>query len=205
MRTGQTRTWDAGNGRGLIIRIARICRWLLTPQSRIRDGDLLKVSYYYAPVLDAGQVGICLSHPETYKILADGFHGISELLGPSKILISCDEVRVIGQCQLCRSRNQNCGQILADAVKKCQAIIKHEIPEAQMFVWSDMFDPYHNAVANYYLTASTLEGSWEGIGAECGIFNWNFGKSSESLAFFNKRGHRQISHGIMMSRRGKKA
>ena len=33
----------------------------------------------------------------------------------------------------------------------------------EVVVWSDMFDPNHNAVDDYYLVNGTLAGSWEGL------------------------------------------
>ena len=64
-----------------------------------------------------------------------------------------------------------------------------------MFVWSDMFDPYHNAVDDYYLAHGTLKGSWLGLDRDTIIVNWNSGAAEKSLDFFAKRGHKQILAG----------
>ena len=32
-----------------------------------------------------------------------------------------------------------------------------------IYVWNDMFDPFHNAVNDYYLVRGDLKGSWEGL------------------------------------------
>ncbi len=58
-----------------------------------------------------------------------------------------------------------------------------------------MFDPHHNAVADYYLVNGTLAGSWEGLPADVEIANWNGGKARESLAWFAGRGHPQVIAG----------
>lgn len=68
-------------------------------------------------------------------------------------------------------------------------------PKAEILVWSDMFDPNHNAVANYYFVNGTLAGSWEGLDKSVILANWNGGKAKESLAFFSGRGHRQLIAG----------
>ena len=52
-----------------------------------------------------------------------------------------------------------------------------------------MFDPTHNAHADYYLVRGDLAGSWEGLPSDVGIAAWNFDRRDESLAFFAKRGH----------------
>jgi hypothetical protein len=61
--------------------------------------------------------------------------------------------------------------------------------------WSDMFDPNHNAVDNYYLVNGPLTGSWDGLPARVTIANWNGGKAASSLQWFDKRGHQQIIAG----------
>ncbi len=61
------------------------------------------------------------------------------------------------------------------------------------YVWSDMFDPHHNAIKGpYYLVDGDLTGSWEGLNKDVVIVNWNGGKSKQSLAFFAGRGHEQV-------------
>ena len=62
-------------------------------------------------------------------------------------------------------------------------------------VWSDMFDPTHNAVDSYYLVNGSLKGSWEGLDKSMTIMNWNGGKLAESAKFFADRGHKQVIAG----------
>ena len=93
---------------------------VIKADGRIKEGQLLKVSYYTVPLIGSGQVGICLSHPKTYEILQKHIRRVNEMFSPTKVFIGCDEIRIIGQCTLCRSRNLTSGEILADAVKKMQ-------------------------------------------------------------------------------------
>ena len=85
--------------------------------------------------------------------------------------------------------------MLADNVRKCEKILKSVNPRARIVVWSDMFDPHHNAVDSYYLVNGSLKGSWEGLSRDVIVANWNGGKARESLAFFDGRGHRQLIAG----------
>jgi len=169
----------------------------LLPGSRIKNGQKVKISYYHVPIVNQSQVGICLSNPKTYDILEKQFKSLNALLKPEKIFIGCDEIRVLGHCGLCKSNSRIGGQILAEAIKKCRSIILKYNPDAEIFVWSDVFDPYHNAStdSNYYISDS-LEGSWEGLTDDFRVVNWNFFKSEQSLVFFNRRGHRQLIAGF---------
>ena len=109
--------------------------------------------------------------------------------------MSHDEIRVANWCKACRDRKLTPGQMLAENVRQCTAIVKSVNPRARIVVWSDMFDPHHNAVDSYYLVNGSLKGSWEGLPRDVIVANWNGGKARESLAFFAGRGHRQLIAG----------
>jgi hypothetical protein len=85
--------------------------------------------------------------------------------------------------------------MLAENARRCVEILRQINPKAGIVVWSDMFDPHHNAVDDYYLVNGTLKGSWEGVSRDVVIANWNSGKALESLKFFSTRGHRQVIAG----------
>jgi hypothetical protein len=102
---------------------------------------------------------------------------------------------VANWCRACQERKLTPGQLLADNVRRCTEILKAESPRARIVVWSDMFDPNHNAIDEYYLVNGSLKGSWEGLPRDVIIANWNSGKAKESLRFFSDRGHKQIIAG----------
>ena len=163
--------------------------------SPIRDGDRLKVSFYHTVVIYGDQVCACLRHPDVFKYMEEQVRQVKKYFAPKKYFMSHDELRVAGQCALCRKDGETAGQVLAENVRRCAAIIRKVDPEAEIFVWSDMFDPNHNAVDNYYLVGSTLAGSWEGLDKDIRIGAWYFEKRDQSLPFFGARGHKQIIAG----------
>ena len=164
----------------------------LAAGSRIRDGEKLRVSFYHTVIIYDDQVSGCLKHDEIFRYMEEQAGLIKKYLAPKKYFMSHDELRVAGQCGLCRKEGVTAGQVLAENARRCTAILRKLDPEAEIFVWSDMFDPHHNAVDKYYLAGSTLAGSWEGLDPSVRIANWNAGKRDESLPFFAGRGHKQI-------------
>ncbi len=167
----------------------------LTEKSSIRDGEVLSVSWYHPVATHGTQVMCCVSEPKVYDILRDQARRVNELYKPKKVMLSHDEIRVMNWCAACQSRKLTPGQLLADNVKKCREIANQEMPGAEVMVWSDMFDPTHNAVDDYYLVNGTLKGSWEGLDKSVTIMNWNGGKLAESARFFADRGHKQVIAG----------
>ena len=168
----------------------------LTANSRIHDGEKVLVSWYHPLLTHSYQVMCCLTEPKVYEVMKDQVERVNKLLRPRTFFLSHDEIRVANWCQLCQKANKTPGALLADNVRRCVQLIAQVNPSAEVVVWSDMFDPHHNAVADYYLVNGTLAGSWEGLPARVHIANWNAGKAAQSLKWFAGRGHEQIMAGF---------
>ena len=168
---------------------------VLAPGSRIQEGETLKVSFYHTVVIYDGQVSACLVHDELFGYMEKQVRLIKQHFAPRKYLMSHDELRVAGHCELCRAGGKTAGQVLAENVRRCREIIRRVDPDAEVFVWSDMFDPNHNAVDKYYLVPSTLAGSWEGLPKDVNVACWYFEKRDASMPFFAQRGHKMIMAG----------
>ncbi len=167
----------------------------LTSDSRIADGERLRVSYYHPLVIHQWQVMCCLSEPKLYDILRDQAEQVNDLLHPSTFFMQHDEIRVANRDKICQDRGLTPGQLLADNVRRCAQIIRDINPDAGVWVWSDMFDPMHNARDGYYLVNGTLVGSWEGLTPDIGIVNWANHLKGKNLQWFAERGHEQILAG----------
>lgn len=159
------------------------------------EGKRLRVSYYHLATTLEDQVTICPSEPKTYDLLKDEFTAVNKLLSPSGFFMSHDEIRVGNWCQACQKRGLTAGQMLADNARKCVQIVRSGAPKARIFVWSDMFDPNHNAHGDYYLVNGTYEGSWNGLDRDVVIVDWYFDARKKTLPFFAGRGHKQILAG----------
>jgi len=104
------------------------------------------------------------------------------------------------------------GQHLAANVNYCYNLLNTLDPDKPIYIWNDMFDPYHNA--NWYPRYQNENPhylSWEGLDSSIIISNWNQGATlidenneadeegieryKRSLDFFHSRGHRQILAG----------
>jgi hypothetical protein len=172
---------------GAVIRVMK--------ESRIKEGDNLLVSWYHPILTHKAQVMCCLSEAKVYDLLRDQVRRVNDLIKPKTFFMSHDEIRVANWCQACQDRKETPGALLADNVRRCVAIIKEINPDAQVIVWSDMFDPNHNAVDRYYLVNGSLKGSWEGLPARVMVANWNGRHAEASLKWFDQRGHGQIIAG----------
>ena len=124
------------------------------------------------------QVMCCLSEPKLEEILATRRGGSMSCSIRETFFMSHDEIRVANWCQACQRP-----QAVARPAPGRERTAMHgdpqvgEPPSARVVVWSDMFDPHHNAVDNYYLVNGSLEGSWEGLAPRVIIANWNGGKA----------------------------
>ncbi len=167
----------------------------LTPGTRLQDGARLRVNYYHSIIVYEDRVTSCVSEPRILEDWRQEVKQADELFHPAAYFMSHDEMRVMNQCALCQSRHLTPGELLAANVHQAAQIIRDLRPDAEIWVWSDMFDPMHNAVDHYYAVNGTLAGSWKGLDKGIGIVNWNGGLKGKNCKFFADLGLRQILSG----------
>jgi len=160
-------------------------------KTKLPDGTRLRVSWYHPAIIYDGQVSACISEPRTMELLRDEARRVRELWGTKGYMMSHDEFRTMNQDDACVKRNLDAGPLLAENARQCVKLLAG----STVYVWNDMFDPFHNAVDKYYLVRGDLKGSWEGLDKDVVIVNWHFGAREKSLPFFADRGHRQVIAG----------
>jgi hypothetical protein len=166
-----------------------------TVHTKLPDGTRLRVSYYHPMIIYGGSVMIALSEPRTMELLRDHARRVHTGFGAKSYFMEHDEIRLFNWDAASERRHLDAGQVLAANVKACTQILRDLNPSGLIYVWSDMFDPHHNAMKDYYLVHGSLASSWEGLDPSINIANWNFDHRDESLKFFAKRGHRQLIAG----------
>jgi hypothetical protein len=165
-------------------------------KTKLPDGVRLRASYFSAQTIYAHQAMICPSEPKTMELLRRQAEQVHKLWQAKGYMMAHDEIRVFNWCDACRARHLTPGQMLAENVRQCVQILREVNPGGRIYVWSDMFDPNHNAVKGpYYLVNGSLEGSWEGLDKDVIVMPWLFSKRLESLKFFAERGNKQVIAG----------
>ena len=125
---------------------------------------------------------VCPSEPRTVELLRDQARRMHAAWGAKGYMMSHDEIRVLNWCAACERRQLDAGAILADNARTCLQILREVNPKGRIYVWSDMFDPNHNAHKDYYLVRGDLAGSWEGLDREVIIVTWAFQQARGELA-----------------------
>jgi len=161
--------------------------------SKIREGQVLRVSYYHAVGAGKGKQTACLSEEKVHSFLKKDIEALEGQLKPAGIFLNYSDIRLINWCESCRAKNLTPGRLLADHVAKTLQIAREVNPRMKILVWSDMFDPYQNATDHYYLVNGSLADSWQGLSPEVIIVNVNqTAKYPDSLRWFDDRMHSQI-------------
>ena len=163
--------------------------------TRIKNGEWLRVSYYHPMLVYQDRLDYCLSETKIFDNWRDEVKRVNDLLHPAAFLMSHDEIRVANQCALCQSKNMTAGELLAWNVRKAAQIIRALRPDASIWVWSDMFDPTHNAQDHFFAVNGTLKGSWKGLDKDVGVMNWNGEAQGKNSRFFADLGLKQMLSG----------
>ena len=164
----------------------------LLPGSRIHSGDRLRVDYFHGTTIYRDQTVIDMSEPAVYEVWQHQIPLIEKYLSPKKYFLSMDELRVGGFCEACQRRHLSMAQILGDCVTRQYKMIRAANPHAEIYVWSDMFDPNHNAQEKYYLIDGRFDGTWKYIPKNLIMACWYYEKRDLSLGFFSKLGYRTL-------------
>jgi len=162
----------------------------LVPGSRIGDGERLRVSWYHSMIINDSQVTACMAEPAVYDIFDHEAALLAEHVHPRRVLLNMDEVRMGGTCRACRGRNM--GELLGECVTKQAQILRRHIAGAQVYVWSDMFDPNHNAHGGYYLVNGDFTGSWQHVPKDVVMAVWGGEPREKSLRFFAGEGSQTL-------------
>ena len=165
----------------------------ILPGGGIQDGQRLRVSYYHGMAVEDAQVSTCMSDPRLYDFWRAQAQQLDAPPSPRKYILNFDEIRAGGSDWACKQRGMTMAQILGDSITQAVNILREVNPAAQVYSWSDMLDPTHNAHGNYYLVDGDFTGSWEYVPADLGIVDWNYGQRRASLDFFSSRGFRTVA------------
>ena len=160
------------------------------------DGTRLRVSYFHALTFpDNGQMMMCFNEPKAREILKDQARRLHAIFKAKAYFMSFDEIRILNWDESCRSLGKTPGELVAGAARELTAYLRELNPGGEIYVWNDMFDPFHNAHDHYALINGDLSGSWEGLDKDVVIANWYFDRRDENLPFFAGRGHRTLIAG----------
>jgi hypothetical protein len=153
----------------------------------LKPGQIVAADYYaVTPLPHLKQVGMCMTDPGVFHWLGKNAHQVRRVAPPeSDILLAYDEIRHANSCFSCRAKNMTAGELLAWNFDETFGIYHQALPDSAFWVWSDMFDPFHNARDSFFLVEGTLAGSWKGLPPEVSILNWNLEKLKDSLTWFS--------------------
>jgi hypothetical protein len=155
------------------------------PGSKLAEGQTVAIDAYSVFPDPGGGVGVCLTEAYVHTWMHEDLADIAAIFPTSDgFFLGYDEMRHMNSCALCRQMNLTAGQLLAWNVGRSVAEVNAVAPGAPLYVWSDMFDPYQNAVDNYYSVEGTIAGSWAGLPPGIVMMNWNLGSLNKSLTWF---------------------
>ncbi|MCX8109390.1 MAG: hypothetical protein N3G20_11370, partial [Verrucomicrobiae bacterium] len=162
----------------------------IPPNSRIRDGQRLLVSWYHPLLIHESQITVCMGEPALHEIFDHEAKLLAERLQPRKVMLNMDEVRMGGTCRACTGRNM--GELLGECITRQVNTLRKYIPQIEVYVWSDMLDPNHNAHGDYYLVQGDFTGSWKHVPKDVIVAVWGGEPRESSLRFFADEGFKTL-------------
>src|SRR5581483_7609136 len=158
----------------------------LPTSTSLHAGQIVAIDSYSAdPIPTAWGQNMCFTDPDVQNYVKQNAIALNNVVPPrTAILMGYDEIRQMNSCALCKAKNMTPGQLLAWSVGQSIQTYTSVFSNSPLWIWSDMFDPYHNAVPHYYNVEGDLSGSWTGVPSNVIVFNWNLGNLTNSLNWF---------------------
>lgn len=158
----------------------------LPPHTHLKAGQIVAMDYYAAfPLPDTLGISMCMTEPAAWKWVVQNTQEIKKQMAPNTgILLGYDEIRQMNSCASCRAKNMDAGALLAWSIKQLIQLHRSVTPAAQLYIYNDMIDPYHNAQKHYYSVEGDLTGGWNGVPPDVIVLNWNLGNLKKSLSWF---------------------
>ena len=168
----------------------------LTPDSKIKDGQKLLVSFWHHQRVYADQDCMSMEDPAAWDVLEKEIGGTVKAWPTGNYFLSYNEIRVGGWEPMPDPGIKTPGQLLAWHFKKAYDLVRTNAPCAYVYTWSDMFTPGHNAYpfetkGYHYLVNGNWDGAWEGLPKDVVVMNWH-SPDATNVRFFADRGHSQV-------------
>lgn len=179
----------------------RVPRIRVPAGSRLRPGDVVRLSGQAATVTMAGQVACSWNHPRVLDLVRRIHEANVRALHPDAIMLDVDEVRG-GGWDPQDERFPTSAQALGHHVVRVIRDLHRIAPSLPVYSWGDMFDPTMNAVRHYYQVRGSLAGSWRALRpGMLTIITWNSGRDlraegARSVKHWADLGFRQIVAGF---------
>ena len=155
----------------------------------MKDGDEISVDCFCSFPAWGRWTSACMASPELFKEMEASAAEIARTLNPKVWELSFDEVRQGGGCLDCRKVG-DMAHIYARCVKKAMSIIRKHRPDAEIFIYNDMVDPYYMKDEGRYAGLySPMKGVWDLLPRDLGIDCWTHSTREKAPKFFSDRGH----------------
>lgn len=162
----------------------------LLPGGNLKDGQRLRVSWYHPMVVNDSQITVCMAEPAINDFFDHEAKLLAERLRPRRVMLNMDEVRMGGTCRACQGKNM--GELLGACVTRQVQALRRYNPGVEVYIWSDMLDPHHNAHGDYYLVDGDFTGSWNHVPKDLVVAVWGGAPREKSLRFFADQGFRSL-------------
>ncbi|MBV8897774.1 MAG: hypothetical protein JO051_14780 [Acidobacteriaceae bacterium] len=158
----------------------------LPAHTRLKPRQIVAMDYYAAfPFAETMGMSMCMTEPAAWKWVRDNTQAFKKVMPrDAGVLLGYDEIRQMNSCGSCRARKMDAGALLAWSIQQLVELHKRVTPNARLYIFSDMVDPYHNAQKHFYSVEGDLTGGWKGVSPDIIIVNWNLGNLKESLGWF---------------------
>ncbi len=166
----------------------------LPASTSLQHGQKVRVFGYTVERVYSGSVAPSMCDEGVFDILELHLAMLREKYPATRsFLLSYDEIRQANWGADCDKLGFGPGVLLAWHTARTTLMLNDGSFDVNIYAWSDMYDPNHNALLSDFPVNGSFAGSWVGLDSDTVIINWN--DSVPSLQHFEQLGLRQLISG----------
>lgn len=168
----------------------------ILPNSRIQEGERLRVSYYHGVIFYNGTTPVCMSEPKLWEIWNEQVRLVHQYLAPGKYHLHMDDARTGGSCAACKSQGLSLPEMMGGCITRQFQLIRSFNPNAEVYMWGDVLDPNHDANPDeeyYFLADGNYAGTYKFVPRELKVTCWGYSTRFLSLSHFSSLGFQTMA------------
>ena len=168
----------------------------LSSRTRIHDGERLRVSFFSSPPCLPCPASLCPNCDEVYHEFADGVQVLREELAPFGYHLATRYLSNANWDEACLNTKKTPGAQWGRSLRRQATILAKGHSRPVCFVWSDMYEPWHNPYSQFWLANGTFEDAWKYLPRDFVVLNARHAaEDSRSPLFFAANGYSQVIAG----------
>lgn len=157
---------------------------LIPAGSKIKNGQAIRLDWWQNANMERVVASASYCLPKTWEIIEKTFENVDRVYPANNVWESKGARGAhVPFCEWrdgfwdlsCKAHYKNLAHYMGGTLEKMQQVMRKTVTNRELYVWSDMFDPYQNSQGGsvpYWMSNGVPYGSWESVPNDVIMMQW---------------------------------